>query len=255
MKITIIGAGNVGSHLALTLHQAGYTILQVYSRQLSKARPLAEHVDAAPIHQLSAVSTESELCLLAVKDDAIGVVAQSLSPFLPKTTLLAHTSGATPSTLLSDAWANWGVFYPLQTLSKEQPADFTQIPMCIDGATPAIQQALQEIAGQISHQVHLVNDEQRATLHLAAVFINNFTNAMLQASHTLTEEAQLPREILSPLLQATIQKGTRQEPRMAQTGPAIRRDQQTIERHLRQLANHPELSTVYKAITSYIQTF
>lgn len=255
MKITIIGTGNVGSHLALALHQAGYSILQVYSRQLSMARSLAEHVDATPIHQLSAVSPESELCLLAVKDDAIGEVAQSLSAHLPKTTLLAHTSGATPSAVLANAWPQWGVFYPLQTLSKGQPADFTEIPMCIDGASSAIQQVLQEIAGRISHQVHLVNDEQRATLHLAAVFINNFTNAMLQASHTLTEEAQLPREILSPLLQATIQKGTRQEPRMAQTGPAIRGDQQTIERHLRQLANHPELSTVYKAITSYIQTF
>jgi predicted short-subunit dehydrogenase-like oxidoreductase (DUF2520 family) len=255
MKITIIGAGNVGSHLALTLHQTGYSILQVYSRQLSKARSLAEQVGAAPIHQLSAVSPESELCLLAVKDDAIGLVAQSLSDFLPQTSLLAHTSGATPSTVLANAWPRWGIFYPLQTLTMGQPADFTQIPLCIDGATPAVQQALQEIAGKISHQVHLVNDEQRATLHLAAVFINNFTNAMLQASHTLTGEAHLPRDILKPLLQATIQKGTRQEPRKVQTGPAIRRDQQTIERHLGQLANHPELSTVYKAITSYIQTF
>lgn len=255
MKITIIGAGNVGTHLGLALYEAGCDILQVYSRQISKARSLAERTDATPIHQLTAISNESELCLIAVKDDAIEAVAQSLATCLPSTTLLAHTSGATPSGILAEAWSKWGVFYPLQTLSKGQPADFTQIPMCIDGATPEISQALQQLAGRISHQVHLVNDEQRATLHLAAVFINNFTNAMLQASHSLTEEAQLPRDILRPLLQTTIQKGTRQEPREAQTGPAIRRDQQTIERHLGQLANHPELSAVYKAITTYIQTF
>lgn len=255
MNITIVGAGNVGTHLALALHQAGYNIRQVHSRQLSDAAHLAGQVGAAPIHQLRAVSLQSDLCLLAVRDDAIDEVAASLSNSLSPNTVIAHTSGATPSTVLARHWANWGVFYPLQTLSKDQPADFSRIPMCIDGASESIQQSLHQLAGSISREVHRVNDDQRATLHLAAVFINNFTNAMLQANHTLTRNAHLPEGLLTPLLQATIEKGARQEPRKVQTGPAIRRDQQTIDRHLGQLTNHPELAAVYKAITTYIQTF
>jgi predicted short-subunit dehydrogenase-like oxidoreductase (DUF2520 family) len=255
MTISIVGAGNVGTHLALALHQAGQKILQVYSRELPNATRLARQINAIPVHQLSAIIPQTDLCLLAVRDDVIGEVAAALADNLPPATVLAHTSGATPSDVIAQHWPNWGVFYPLQTLSKNQPADFARIPMCIDGASESIQQSLHQLAGSISNEVHQVNDSQRATLHLAAVFINNFTNAMLQASHTLTQNARLPEGMLTPLLQATIEKGTRQEPRRAQTGPAIRRDQQTIDRHLGQLTNHPELTAVYKAITTYIQTF
>ncbi|MEQ8707120.1 MAG: DUF2520 domain-containing protein [Phaeodactylibacter sp.] len=255
MQITIIGAGNVGSHLARALHGSGHTVAQIYSRQLSNARGAAKPVNAQPIDRLSAVSPNTQLCLLSVKDDAIGSVAATVSQYLPEGAIIAHTSGATPATALSAHWPHFGVFYPLQTLSKNQPADFDHIPLCIDGASPGIQQVLLQLARSISSQVYLVDDEQRAILHLAAVFINNFTNAMLQAGHTLTQEAQLPQGILKPLLHATIEKGSRYEPRTVQTGPAIRSDQQTIERHLGQLANHPELSAVYKAITAYIKTF
>lgn len=255
MKVTIIGAGNVGTHLALALHGAGCSIQEIFSRQPAKAGKLAKKVGATPVSELRAISPASELCLMAVKDDAIGAVTEVLSARLAPGTVLAHTSGATPSSVLSRYWPEWGVFYPLQTLSLGQPVDFDQIPMCIDGATTGIQEALQQLAARISRRVHLVDDSQRATLHLAAVFINNFINAMLQAGHNLTKQAQLPPDILGPLLRATVENGTKQEPRSVQTGPAIRHDQQTLNRHLGQLGNHTELSAVYKAITAYIQTF
>lgn len=255
MRITIIGAGNVGSHLARALHRAGHQIDQVYSRQLAKAATVAEQVAASATDDLSRVGPESEVYLLAVRDDAIPVVAAQLCSHLPQGALLAHTSGATPAAVLATHCTNYGVFYPLQTLSREQPADFQQIPMCIDGASPAISQKLFQLALSISPKVHFVDDEQRAALHLAAVFINNFTNAMLQASHELTHRARLPQGLLSPLLRATISRGIQQEPRSVQTGPAIRSDQQTINRHLQQLEDFPELSSVYKAITAYIKTF
>lgn len=255
MNSTIIGAGNVGGHLARALYQTGHSIQQVYSRDLSRADALAKKVAAEAIDQLSAASPQSQLFLIAVRDDAIEPVAAALSPYLPEGAIVAHTSGATPATVLAPHWSNYGIFYPLQTLSKDQPIDFREVPMCIDGASPSIRQALNELAGRISGQVYQVDDEQRARLHLAAVFINNFTNAMLQASHELTQKASLPQGILTPLLEATIAKSTGREPKQVQTGPAARGDQQTIDRHLQQLANHPELSTVYKAITAYIQTF
>lgn len=255
MYITIIGAGNVGSHLARALYAAGHPIQQIYSRQLEHAKPLANLVGAEPINHLSKISPESRFFLIAVRDDAIESITAELSAYLPKGAVLAHTSGATPSTVLALHSPDYGVFYPLQTLSKNHPADFQQIPMCIDGSSPKVKQQLQQLAQTISQQVYLADDEQRALLHLTAVFINNFTNALLQASHELTKRANLPQEILTPLLNATIRKGTENEPRSVQTGPAIRGDQQTIDRHLQQLTNHPELSTVYKAITAYIQTF
>ncbi len=255
MTITLIGAGNVGGHLGRALHRAGHRIAQVFSRNPARAAALAQDCGAEPIHQFQSLRPESRLYLLTVRDDAIGEVAAKTAPYLPARAILAHTSGATPATALAPHWPNYGVFYPLQTLSEGQPADFAAIPLCIFGANPGHQQQLYELAASLSRSVHRVDDEQRARLHLAAVFINNFTNAMLQASHELTRDAHLPPDILAPLLRATIDKGTRQEPRSVQTGPAIRGDQQTLERHLRQLSNYPELSVVYKAVTAYIQTF
>ena len=255
MEITIIGAGNVGSHMALALHKAGIKIPQIYSRELANAQSVAQQTESTPIDDFSSLNTKSSIYLLAIKDDAIPGIARELSELLPETAILAHTSGATPSTVFASAVKNYGVFYPLQTFSKHKPVDFKRIPMCIDGNTAATKVQLRDLAELISPLVYDVDDEQRANLHLAAVFINNFTNAMLQASFEVTQKANLPREILAPLLQATIQKGAANEPKSVQTGPATRRDGQTIERHLEQLANHPDLLPVYKAITAYIQTF
>lgn len=255
MTITLIGAGNVGGHLGRALHQAGHRIAQVFSRNPARAAALAQDCGAEAIHRLQSLQPGSELYLLAVRDDAIGEVAAKTAPQLPPEAILAHTSGATPATVLAPHWPNYGVFYPLQSLSEGQPADFAEIPLCIFGVNPDSQQQLHGLAESLSPLVYRVDDEQRARLHLAAVFINNFINAMLQASHELTRGAQLPPQILAPLLWATIDKGTRQEPRSVQTGPAIRGDQQTLQRHLQQLSNHPELSVVYKAVTAYIQTF
>lgn len=254
-KITLIGAGRAGFRLGKALKLAGHQLPQIMSRQIDKAESAAAELGSQPIARLADVQPGSDLYLLAVSDDAIAGVAAKLSKYLPATALAAHTSGATPASVLAPYFARHGVFYPLQTLSREREVDFRQVPLCIQAAGPADEQLLRSIASSISSTVQSVNDEQRAALHLAAVFVNNFTNAMLQAGYEIAERAELPFSLLLPLLEETFRKAQTGPPKTVQTGPALRRDEQTLQRHLRELEGQPELSAVYRAISRYINGF
>lgn len=255
LKITIIGAGRAGFQLGRALVLAGHQVPQIMSRQLHKAAAAAAELGSEPVSRLSGIRAGSDLYLLAVSDDAIGSVAAELAACLPEQAFAAHTSGATPAGVLSPHFARYGVFYPLQTLSLERLVDFRQVPLCVQAADAADQQWLFDLGRSISNTVQAVTDEQRAALHLAAVFVNNFTNAMLQAGYEIAERAELPFSLLLPLLEETFQKAQTGPPKAVQTGPALRRDEQTLQRHLRELEGQPELSAVYRAISRYIGGF
>jgi len=255
--ITIIGGGNVGYHMGQALYQAGYDIVQVLSRDQGKAIAAAESMRAMPASTISNLNDFSTVYVLAVPDDAIASVARELSGigYVSDDAIVVHTSGATPASVLQPYFPNYGVFYPLQTMKREQGMNFKGIPVCIQGSDKYWENFLLDMGEAISDEVHLINDEQRAALHLAAVFVNNFTNAILQASHDITAEQQLPFRLLQPLLQKTIQQVKGKTPKSLQTGPALRGDQKTLERHLQQLEAHPQLADIYRAMTAYIQTF
>jgi len=255
--ITIIGGGNVGYHMGQALYRAGYDIVQVLSRDPDKAVAAAESMRAMPAGTISNLNDFSTVYILAVPDDAIASVAQELSNigYVPEDAIVVHTSGATPARVLQPYFPNYGVFYPLQTMKREQRANFKEIPVCVQASDKHWEDFLLELGEAISDEVSLINDEQRAALHLDAVFVNNFTNAILQASHDITAEQQVPFKLLQPLLQKTIRQVQNKTPKSLQTGPAVRGDQKTIARHLQQLDGHPELADIYRAMTAYIQTF
>src|ERR1700731_1989037 len=173
MRITIIGSGNVATHLAAAFKNAGHRIVQVYSRDMQNAALLAYHVGAEPIDDLNQVNPETDIFIISVKDDAIISIAKTLSKHQK---LIVHTSGATDLSSLSAFTSNAGVFYPLQTLSKNKEVDFFTVPLCIEGADEAITQELEQLAQTISNHVYRINSEQRKILHLAAVFACNFPN-------------------------------------------------------------------------------
>jgi predicted short-subunit dehydrogenase-like oxidoreductase (DUF2520 family) len=255
--ITIIGGGNVGYHMGQALYHAGYQIVQVLSRDPGKAIAAAESVRAMPAGNISNLNDFSTVYILAVPDDVIATVAEELSEqdIVPADAIVVHTSGATPASVLQPYFPNYGVFYPLQTMKREQQVDFKGIPICVQASDDDWQGFLLDMGEAISEDVYLIDDEQRAALHLAAVFVNNFTNAMLQASHDIIAQQQLPFRMLQPLLQKTIHQISSKAPKSVQTGPAIRNDQKTIARHLQQLEGHSELTDIYRAMTAYIQTF
>jgi predicted short-subunit dehydrogenase-like oxidoreductase (DUF2520 family) len=249
MRITIIGSGNVATHLGAAFKNAGHVIVQVYSRDLQNASLLAYHVRAEAIDDLNKINPETNLFVIAVKDDAIETVASALAKYQK---LVVHTSGATSLQALLNHTKNAGVFYPLQTFSKTKEVDFNRVPLCIEGADEQITLQLEELAHTITQSVYHINSAGRKTLHLAAVFACNFPNYLYYLAQQLLAEYELPFDLLRPLILETAQKVQDHLPIDVQTGPAIRNDEKTMAAHLQQLAEKPELQQLYKRLSQDI---
>lgn len=189
---------------------------------------------------------EADLYIIAVSDDAIAPISTQL-PF--ENRLVVHTSGSVSIDAL-DHKNRKGVFYPLQTFSKNKALDFSTIPLCLESETDY--EFLENVAKSISNEVYKINSEQRKSMHVAAVFVNNFVNHLYQIGNEICEENKVSFEILKPLLLETAQKVLTLTPAAAQTGPAIRNDQKTIASHLAFLTNENHKNT-YKLLTQSIQ--
>jgi len=249
MRITIIGSGNVATHLAAAFKNAGHRIVQVYSRDLQNAALLAYHVKAQAIDGLQDIDPETDLFVISVKDDAIISIAQSLAQYQK---LTVHTSGATDLKALSSIIPNSGVFYPLQTLSKNKEVNFLNVPLCIEGADEQITPELEQLAQTISNKVYRINSAQRKTLHLAAVFACNFPNYLYEVARQLLDRQNIDFELIRPLILETALKVQDNLPAEVQTGPAIRNDQNTMDLHLQMLQDEPGLKMIYELLSQGI---
>jgi len=250
VKVIIIGSGNVAQHLIAAFQNSKNTgdeieLAQVFSR---KANTLANVLDASLITTDIANLLEADLYIIAVSDDAIGNVAAQLAF---KNRLVVHTSGSVGLDVLDDNNRR-GVFYPLQTFTKNKPVDFKTIPICLESENSTDFRLLEKVAKVISDKVFAINSEQRKALHVAAVFVNNFTNHLYTIGNEICQENQVPFDILKPLILETAQKIMTISPKDAQTGPAKRNDLKTIEAHQLFLSDKNQ-STIYKIITQSIQ--
>ncbi len=245
IKVVIIGAGNVATHLYRTFSQAEQLeVIQVYNRN-------AAHLDFVeqPTKKVSDINDieKADLYILAIKDEAIGDFATRL----PKNMgLFVHCSGSVDLNVLS-GFENYGVFYPLQTFSKNKPVNFKEVPVCLEANTEDNLQFLKKIAGIISNNVFEVNSSQRRALHLSAVFVSNFTNHMYDLAAEYCRKNELPFKILQPLIKETATKIETLTPHSAQTGPALRNDQKTISAHLEMLDE--DQKKIYTILTESIQ--
>ena len=249
MRITIIGSGNVATHLGAAFKNAGHRIVQVYSRDLQNAALLAYHVGAEVIDNLEQINPGADLFMIAVKDDIIASIAQPLTKFEK---LIVHTSGATDLQTLLNLTHYAGVFYPLQTLSKNKEVDFLTVPLCIEGADENITLQLVELAQTVSNNVYRINSAQRKILHLAAVFACNFPNYLYNIAQQLLAGHDMGFEMLRPLILETAQKVQNYLPAEVQTGPAIRNDENTMAVHLQMLNNEPDLKAIYSLLSQEI---
>lgn len=252
-KIVLIGSGNVGFHLAQRFFEKKIQILQLFSRTETRAKTLAQQIQTSYTTDLNNINTNADLYMLAIRDDAISKVAQQLRTILPDNPLVVHTSGSTPSKIFADYFQRYGVFYPLQSFSVTRPANFEQIPICVDAANEKDLEKLENLAQIISPKVHRISDEQRAILHVAAVFVNNFSNHLFHIGESILEKEQLPFDLLRPLINETTAKIQNHRPKDMQTGPAIRNDKATIERHLKYLKLFPEFEKIYTVMTEGIK--
>ena len=246
IRITLIGSGNVAQHLIKAFSKSELVeIVQVFAR---KKETLASVIDYDKIVNDFEDLKEADLYIIAVSDNAINEVSQQL-PF--NNQLVVHTSG-TASIDTLDIKNRRGVFYPLQTFSKNKDIDFSVIPICLEAENTFDFRDLDTVAKSISNAVFPINSEQRKALHVAAVFVNNFTNHLYQIGQEICDENQVSFEILKPLIQETAEKIKTLDPIDAQTGPAKRDDSSTIAAHLEYLTNENQ-KNIYKILTQSIQ--
>ena len=249
-KITLIGSGNVAHNLGAALKKSGFEIVEVYSRTLTHAQELAKKLKADSTNLLLEINRESDLYIIATSDNAITEVAQELDL---GDKLIVHTSGSVGIEVLNKTSKNYGSFYPLQTFTRSHQADFSEIPICIEGSNKKSLHSLEQVSEQLTNNTIEISSTQRQKLHLAAVFVSNFANYMQVIGEDLCKEQQIDFELLKPLMKEVYEKNQLQNPSQNQTGPALRGDTFTINKHLELLKENKELSEVYQLISRLIK--
>ncbi|MCK0189058.1 Rossmann-like and DUF2520 domain-containing protein [Arenibacter sp. F20364] len=245
ISIVLLGTGNVAKHLFNAFGRIReVNILQVLGRDEDHLSYFKEKVATAS--DFTKIM-DSDIYIIAVSDDAISKVA----PFLQqKKGLVAHTSGSVPLKSLGRQKSR-GVFYPLQSFSEGRTIDFKKVPICIEAEDKNDLALLKKLAQFLSLEVHEISSDQRKSLHLAAVFVNNFTNYLFTIGHNICKDNNLPFSILTPLIKETVNKLDYLPPDDAQTGPAKRNDAKTMERHINQL-NNKNYQDIYSLLSKLI---
>lgn len=246
ISVVILGAGNVATHLFKAFNKAeNISVIQWFNRHLD---PIIQYNKTVDVTDDLNTLKDADIYIIAVSDDAVGKLSKQL-PF--ENRLVVHTSGSVNVYDL-DKKHKRGVLYPLQTFSKTTEMDFAYVPICIETLDKKSYPILKKLAVSIGSPTKRVNSDQRSVLHLAAVFVNNFTNQLYRIGHEITESEGAEFDLLKPLILETAKKIQDLSPYMAQTGPAKRNDKKTINRHLKLLTNEHHKET-YKLLTKSIQ--
>lgn len=246
IKVVLIGSGNVAQHLIQVLLQAkNVDLAQAFARNPNHLlHLLPEEKITSDYNKI----IEADLYIISISDNAISEVSSQL-PF--ENRLVVHISGTSDISVLHDQNRK-GVFYPLQTFTKGKEIDFSPIPICLEAEKESDYQLLEKLGNCISQKVVRISSEQRKSLHVAAVFVCNFVNHLYHIGNEICTENNIPFEVLHPLIQETAHKIMELSPKEAQTGPALRNDTKTIEKHLDFLEN-PEYKNLYQLLTQSIQ--
>jgi predicted short-subunit dehydrogenase-like oxidoreductase (DUF2520 family) len=229
IRVALMGTGNVAQHLFdAFLEHASIEVVQVIGRNKKALKYFGK---STKTDSNTKFSEKADIYVMAVSDDALPLLANSI---IGLNGLVVHTSGSASLEVLPKSIRR-GVFYPLQTFTANRKVDFKKIPICIEAESSADLKLLKNFASLLSTQVIAVNSEQRGKLHLAAVFVNNFTNHLYFIGQQLSQDAQIPFNTLLPLIQETANKLGTLTPLEAQTGPARRGDAITIKKQIKQL--------------------
>ncbi|MBK8611106.1 MAG: DUF2520 domain-containing protein [Chitinophagaceae bacterium] len=248
MKVVIIGSGNVASVLGRLFVKNGHQVIQVVSRNVAHARILGEALNCAYTNEMAEIDQHASLYVLAVSD----IVLYNLKGHIHfENKLVLHTAGSVPNDVLKEVSANYGVLYPMQSLRKEMEYP-QEIPFLIDGNTEETIREIEDFAKTLSSSVTRANDTERLKLHVAAVIVSNFTNHLYALAASFCEKEKIDFKLLFPLIKETAERIDRISPVDAQTGPAVRNDLFTLDKHIRLLADYPQLKNIYLKITESI---
>lgn len=243
INVIVIGYGNVGSHLVNALRSnSSINLKQVYNRSIEKIEHLASYCSITS--NFDSI-LNAEIYIITVSDDHICEISKKLRT---KNKLVVHTSGSMEMEIIDSL--RKGVFYPLQSFTKNKVINFKDIPLCVESNNESDLVLLEKLASLISDNTFILDSFQRRKMHLAAVFVNNFVNHLYHIGHTICEENNVPFEILHPLLEETLKKIKDIDPIDAQTGPAKRNDKKTITSQLEQLSESQK--KIYTSLTNSI---
>lgn len=247
-KFALIGSGKVASHIVPAMVAGGLKCVGVYSPTRTHAEVLAQKIDSTAIELSQLLESEVDFVLISIKDDAIGDVAQSFPTDYPHVVL--HTSGATSIDALAPI-RHRGVLYPLQTFSTDRVLHIPDIPIFTEASDEVTLNTIYSITKALdSKEIHSLSSEERVKLHLASVFACNFVNHLYAQSDTVMKSIGLNFTLLSPLIEETLSKAKEFDPHTVQTGPAVRNDKKTINRHLNLLEG--DARRIYEVITQSI---
>ena len=244
ISVVLLGTGNLASHLFNAFTASSLvTVAQVYGRNKEHLKPYAKKTEVtSSLDNLVA----ADVYILAVSDGAIPEISNALKN---SKALVVHTSGATAMKVLVNK--RCGVFYPLMTFTKGKALDFSKIPLCLEANSEEDLNYLEKLGNAISNSVSRISTDQRQTLHVAAVMSSNFSNHLYYIAEQLCKNDAIDFDILKPLLEETTAKINGIPPKEAQTGPAVRNDVTTMQKHLDRLTdkNHQK---IYKLLSESI---
>ena len=255
-KVVLLGAGNVAFHLGRVLTEKGIRISQIYNRSHNGLQKIAAVSKSKTTTDLNKIELDADMYIIAVADNGIASTASLLSQCITPESIVVHTSGSTSVEVLLPFFKNSGVLYPLQSLNKELPVNFENVPLFITANNDITKETITILADQISNKVRFIEDEQRIKLHVPAVVVNNFVNHLYAYTYDFCQEESLELDYLLPLIEETanrLKEG--RHPAVLQTGPAIRKDHKTIKKHREHLSEFPEFRKLYNYITRSIQNY
>ena len=245
MQIVLIGSGNVAFHLAKAFTEAQIPISQIFGRNTTELQKIS---DQFSIPFSTETLADADLYIISVSDSSIAEVSALIKN---ENALVAHTSGSVSREALNGNYRK-SVFYPLQTFSKSKNLDYSKIPFFIDAENENDEEILKNLASKISKNVMLANDEKRKYIHLTAVFACNFVNHLYARAKEISDSQGIPFDYFLPLIDETTQKIHELEPKLAQTGPAIRNDEKVLKLHESLLTDEEKLK-IYKTLNESIK--
>jgi len=248
MKIVLIGSGNVATVLGRLFQKNNHQVIQVMSRHTENARRLAEELGCAWANYDGITDTSADIYIVSITD---GVLFDLNKSFSLGNKLIVHTAGSVSKDVLAAISSSYGVLYPFQSLRKEITA-IPEIPFLIEGNTPQATTLIEDFAKTISSTVKRSTDDERLKMHVAGVVVNNFSNHLYSLTEEYCNKEHLDFKLLYPLIQNTAERIFRYAPKDVQTGPALRNDVFTLDKHLRILAAHPKLKYLYLKFTDSI---
>ena len=207
-KIVIIGCGNLAWHLAKKLSSLNIFDVEVYNHQPNiNLKNFKSELKCVVHENLNKINNQGQFYFICVSDKYISKVSKKIKD-LNKEAIVVHTSGNSSIKKLHNKGGIKGVIYPLQTFSKSVPVNWNEIPLFIESNEKNQLSKIKSLAQLFSKKIIQLNSADRTRLHLAAVFVNNFTNALyVAASLYLKKELKnIDFKLLMPLIEQTVLK-------------------------------------------------